>query len=851
MGISFIIFIFEVYPMMIKKILSILIALLTGNNLFSQCTVENWSLEKRISLSSNIVEGKVIRQYAFRDRSNQNIYTASVVEVYKSFKGSTSGMNQIEIITFGGIIGLEKHQADPELTLNPDDAGIFLLTSNRTDLPDSVLQNGNPEFQGVASIQSFIAYDLVENRAYDPNGIFNGIQTDLYEKIQDLTGGPYTEIKKFGYNPERHKYRPVGPVITGFGSSSASAGTGDILTINGQGFLNTRGKGRIEFLDANYGDGRRFKTPYPADYSVWNDTQIKVRIPTSAGTGSIRIVANDSGTFTTLSGFKINYSHLNVGFKPTGGNEQYYPTDHINDNTKGGYTFQMNQKFKAKQNMVNAFLRAIETWRCGTYMNWEVGRDTALNATAADNTNLIRLVDFPDNKLAVCYSRWNGCYSGTGSNMEWFVIELDIEADSTINWYYGTGNPASNQYDFQSVLAHELGHGHQLGHVIAGSEMMHYSISNGQKKASLSSNDLSGGNYVRTKGANINVCSGARLIPLNANNCSYTKPIAGFVADKTVSCPQTVITFTDTSKGVVKTYNWWFGDQATPATASGKGPHQVQYGKEGMKSVKLYVVNDFGTDSAVKSDYLNILPSKPAAPSNLVYQDTACLGLATLSVDTFKGIGTVTWGLPPQATEISSTINTKKVSWTAAGGPYTFYVNIVNQCGSGDSISGTVRVLNNPTSVFTASENGRTVTFTNTSSFASSYTWLFGDGDSSNLANPVHTYPVGKAYTATLKSVNRCKTVISSKTVNPYHPASVPLLQTGNVWLYPNPVTDRLFLHPAVKSYRLYNAQGQMLEAGAENEVDFNAFPEGLYVLKLHMYNGIYKQVKVIRSTSR
>jgi len=832
---------------MIKKAIYSLLIIFSALNSAAQCSVQSWSLQKRIDLASSVVEGKVVEQYAFWDKNKKAIYTSSVIEVYKVFKGNT--VSTLEVITYGGQIGLERHQADPELRLNTEDVGIFLLTSNSVNLPDDVVNNGKQKFQGVASIQSFIAYDFDDNKAFDHTGTFNGITTELYETVQNLTKNSFIPIKSMGYNPERLKYRPVaGPVITGFGSSSANAGTGDIITINGQGFLNSRGKGRIEFLDANYGDGRRFRTPYAADYSVWTDTQIKVRIPSNAGTGSIKIATNDSGTFTTLSGFKINFSQLNVGYKPIGGNEQYYQPDHINDNGKGGYTFQFNTKFKAKSGMVNAFLRSMETWRCGTFMNWEVGRDTSLNTTDVDNVNLVRLVDFPDNKLAVCYSRWNGCYSGTGSNMEWFVVELDIEADSTIKWYFGTGNPSSSEYDFQSVLSHELGHGHQLGHVISSNEMMHYSISNGAKKATLSTNDLNGGTYIKNKGANINVCSGNRLVPLNSNNCGYTSPIAGFVADKLIACPNNTVVFTDTSKGLVKTYNWTFGSNATPGTATGKGPHNVTFSNDGLKNVSLKVGNDFGKDSTLKNSYINVLPTKPAAPSNLSYNDTACLGLNTLMVDTFKGIGTLTWKLPPQATEISGTINSKKVSWTTAGGPYNFYVNIVNQCGSGDSLNGIVRVLNNPTAQFTASENGRTVTFTNTSQFATSYQWYFGDGDSSKSTNPVHVYPMGKVYTAQLRSINQCKTVSLSKAVNPFHPASVQLTELEKALVFPNPVNSWLNISNEVLRHELFDPTGRLLSQGHERQIDMSIYTNGVFILKLELNNLQYQYIKVLKN---
>lgn len=824
------------YTLMLRKLLFAAFLLFISQLVSAQCATEAWSLETRIKLSQVIVEGKVIRQYPFREVGTNNIYTASEIEVYKVFKGQPSNPEIIEVITFGGTIGLERHQASPELELMLGDMGVFFLNNNLCKLPDAVKNNGKSHFKGTANTLSFVAYDLDENQVFDHEQIFQGIETTFYETVTNFTKQPFISVKSSGYNPERLKFKATAsPVISGYATGNANGGTGDVITVIGKGFGTARGNGRVEFFDANYGDGRRMKTPYANDYSVWNDTMIKVRIPSRAGTGTIKVATNDSASTIFNTAFKINYSHLNVNYKPTGGNEQYYTTDHINDNNKGGYTFQMNPRFKANTGMVNALLRGMETWRCGTFMNWEIGNDTAINVTASDKVNIVRITKFTDNTLAVCYTYWAGCIV-SGTNMEWFVTELDIEADSSRKWYYGVDKPASNEYDFQSVITHELGHGHQLAHVIASNEMMHYSISNGQRKADLSANDMNGGLYVKDKSIKINVCSGPKMIALNTNNCNYTKPLTGFSANTLKTCPQQNVTFTDSTKGLVKGYFWNFGADATPQTANTKGPHTVTYSTDGLKTVRLIASNDFGYDTITKTAYINILPAKPNAPTNLKYVDTACLAATIISVDTLKE-GTLTWQLPSQATELSGTINSKRISWTQAGGPFTFWVKATNLCGSSDSIIGKVVVLNNPTVGFTFLENGRSVTFTNTSQFAQSYRWLFGDGDSSKAANPVHLYPMGKAYTATLYSINRCKTVSTAKTVNPFHPAAIEI-PLADALFSPNPAQSQIIVSDRISNTVIINALGQIVLTSSASTIDISCLSNGIYHLQLTGRNG-------------
>ena len=143
----------------------------------SQCAIESWSLQKRVDVSALIVEGKVIEQYPFREVGRNAIYTSSVIEVYKIFKGNVSAPYLIEVITFGGQIGLEKHHADPELELQTNDVGVFLLTTNVVKTPDFVTSNGKPKYQGSASVQSFVSYDLDDNKAFDGSEVFSGIST--------------------------------------------------------------------------------------------------------------------------------------------------------------------------------------------------------------------------------------------------------------------------------------------------------------------------------------------------------------------------------------------------------------------------------------------------------------------------------------------------------------------------------------------------------------------------------------------------------------------------------------------------------------------------------------------------
>ncbi len=88
-------------------------------------------------------------------------------------------------------------------------------------------------------------------------------------------------------------------------------------------------------------------------------------------------------------------------------------------------------------------------------------------------------------------------------------------------------------------------------------------------------------------------------------NCEL---IAGFTADKLNSCINGVVVFTDNSKGVTPTttYEWDFGEGATPATASSKGPHSVVYSTAGNKTISLIVVSGSESDTIIRENYITV-----------------------------------------------------------------------------------------------------------------------------------------------------------------------------------------------------------------------------------------------------
>lgn len=505
------------------------------------CLLVPIPLQQRAQQAVLIVEAKVTNQQTYWDVAHQNIYTQSTLQVFKILKGTLP--KTVHVLTEGGRVGNTYHTFSGTLQVAADQQGIFFLipASSKTQPPGQK----EPAFTVYSSSQGFIRYDLTLQQAAEPFKNYSSITADVYPAVKQWTR---TDFKVIRPNPDVGQLpsTPPGgnipaanlrlqavPAITGFSPDTLSAGTGQVLTIRGQNFGAARGSGFVQFRNADNG-GASFIQALESDYIVWTDTEIKVRVSARSstgntpGSGEIRLTTGSKRRATSTQRLIIEFAASQVVYD----NRAFTPRL-VNANGLGGYTFHFTTDFNADTLAKNAFLRALRTWSCHTGINWDAGEPTPLNVTADDSINLVRFDDgeeLPNGILARCISRYDGCGSKTPD--QWRVSEMDVVFNQQIAWYFGEGQPAAGEVDFETVTVHEMGHGHQLNHVIKPGTIMHYAINRGQANRQLNARtDILGGQHTIAQSRVSNGCGPGRLIPLPFTACLSAPALLSFIVE--------------------------------------------------------------------------------------------------------------------------------------------------------------------------------------------------------------------------------------------------------------------------------------------------------------------------------
>ncbi len=229
-------------------------------------------------------------------------------------------------------------------------------------------------------------------------------------------------------------------------------------------------------------------------------------------------------------------------------------------------------------------------------------------------------------------------------------------------------------------------------------------------------------------------------------------PMSGFSS----SVNGMVVDFTNASTNA-NSYAWDFGDGNT---STGIDPSN-EYSADGTYTVLLIATNECGNDTTQQNVVISSLPTADFTAN-------------------------ITSGCAPLTVEFTSTSssNTEFLFWTFEGGdpvnsslpaptvvystPGVYSVTLVASNSVGNDLiieTDYIVVEAMPVAGFTTLVNGNTVEFNNNSTNANTYSWDFGEGNTSSDPNPQYSYTDDGTYTVVLTATNDCGSVTFSETI--------------------------------------------------------------------------------------
>lgn len=214
---------------------------------------------------------------------------------------------------------------------------------------------------------------------------------------------------------------------------------------------------------------------------------------------------------------------------------------------------------------------------------------------------------------------------------------------------------------------------------------------------------------------------------------------------------------------------WDYGD-GSPLDATWNPTHT--YSTSGTYNVCSYITNSCGTDT-------------------LCTTVTVCLGNPVASFTTSGTSATIsftdgTTNLPTSWAwdfgDGSPVDNTQNPSHTySTSGTYNVCLIATNGCNISDTICQAVMVCVPPAAAFTASTNGGSVSFSNSSTQGITWAWDFGDGSPVDTnASPTHVYTTNGTYNVCLVAIGSCATDTICSTVTICLPVTAAYTSVDN-----------------------------------------------------------------------
>ena len=234
-------------------------------------------------------------------------------------------------------------------------------------------------------------------------------------------------------------------------------------------------------------------------------------------------------------------------------------------------------------------------------------------------------------------------------------------------------------------------------------------------------------------------------------------PVASFISNASSGTIPLTVQFMDSSLNTPTSWTWLFGDGGI---STSQDPTHT-YTTAGTYTVTLIATNSAGSNTITNPGY--ITATKAASVPVVSFVTNVTSGSVPLSIQfldsSSNSPNSWVWSFGDGGTSTSST----PVHTYLSQGTYTVTLTATNSAGSNTTslnnyITAT-QVTDTPLALFkstlTSGYEPLTVQFVDASTNSpNSWVWSFGDGSTSTLQNPAHTYTAAGTYAVTLTATN-------------------------------------------------------------------------------------------------
>lgn len=305
-------------------------------------------------------------------------------------------------------------------------------------------------------------------------------------------------------------------------------------------------------------------------------------------------------------------------------------------------------------------------------------------------------------------------------------------------------------------------------------------------------------------------------------------------------CANQQVNYTDQTTGAIPTSWFWQFPGGTPATSTIQNP-TVTYAAAGVYGVTLTVSDGVSQTTVTDTNYISVVAPAPA-PSAITGPNSVCANTTnTFSVVNDPNV-VYNWSFPATWSG-SSTTNSIILTADATGGNVA--VTAENVCGNSAASSIVVTAMpGSPIAAFSFTNNSGMVGFTSTSTDAANWSWDFGDGGTSNIENPSHSYNSNGTFNVTLIVSNGCGSDTLQQTVN-VNGVGLSDLSDEQIHIYPVPASEFIMVEISDiylgQNIVIRDHSGRLVSEfqGTENKMKINldSYSNGVYSIELDTFN--------------